>query len=159
MTQISRLLLDIADLYNLSQLINEPTRITFSSSTLIDHIFTNTPDKVICSSVSHVSISDHGFIYAFCKLSVGTPTRIHWTISYRKFKNFDSIKFRNDISLQNWNHINEYKNPNDIWYAWKTTFSSVADKHAPLRTKCVRATKSPWITSVLKDKMHERDLP
>ena len=35
----SRLLMDIADLYNLSQLINEPTRITDSSSTLIDHIF------------------------------------------------------------------------------------------------------------------------
>ena len=154
----SRLLMDIADLYNLSQLINEPTRITDSSSTLIDHIFTNTPDKVVCSGVSHVSISDHSLTYAFRKLSVGTPTRIHSTINYRKFKNFDPIKFRNDVSLQNWNHINEYENPNDMWYAWKTTFNSVADKHAPLRTKRVKATKSPWITSVLKDKMHERDV-
>ena len=51
----SRLLMDTADLYNLSQLINEPTRIT-DSSTLIDHIFTNTPDKVVCSGVSHVSM-------------------------------------------------------------------------------------------------------
>ena len=50
----SSLLMDIADLCNLSQLINEPTRITDSSSTLIDHIFTNTSDKVVCSGVSHM---------------------------------------------------------------------------------------------------------
>ena len=72
----SRLLIDIAELYNLSQLINEPTRTTDSSSTLIDHIFTNTPDKVVCSGVSHVSISDHSLIYAFRKLSISLPTRV-----------------------------------------------------------------------------------
>ena len=66
--------MDIADLYNLSQLINEPTRITASSATLIDHIFTNSLDRVVCSGVSHISISDHSLIYAFRKLSVGTPT-------------------------------------------------------------------------------------
>ncbi len=70
----SKLLMDIVVLYNLSQLINEPTRITDSSSTLLDHIFTNTPDKVVCSDVSHVSICDHSLIYAFRKLSVGSST-------------------------------------------------------------------------------------
>jgi hypothetical protein len=73
---------DIAELYNLSQLINEPTRTTDSSSTLIDHIFTNTPDKVVCSGVSHVSISDHTLIYAFRKLSISLPTRGHSTVNY-----------------------------------------------------------------------------
>ncbi len=35
----SKLLMDIVVLYDLSQLINEPTRITDSSSTLLDHEF------------------------------------------------------------------------------------------------------------------------
>ena len=48
--------------------------------------------------LSYVSISDHSPIYAFRKHSVGTLTRNHSTINYRKFKNFDSIKFRNDIN-------------------------------------------------------------
>ena len=30
--------------------------------------------------------------------------------------------------------------------------------HAPLRTKRVRSCKSPWITPLLKKRMHERDL-
>ena len=133
----SKLLLDIVVLYNLSQLINEPTRITDSSSTLLD-IFTNNPDKVVCSGVSHVSISDHSLIYAFRKLSVGSSTGVQSSINNRKFKNFDSTKFRNDISLQNWNHINQYENPNDMWHAWKATFNSVADRHAQFDLSALR---------------------
>ena len=49
----TRHLLEISDLYGLNQLINEPTRVTESSSTLIDLIFTNHADKVSCSGVSH----------------------------------------------------------------------------------------------------------
>ena len=48
-------LMNIADLYNLHQVINEPTRITISSSTMIDLIFTNTVDKIVCS-VSLMSV-------------------------------------------------------------------------------------------------------
>ena len=33
------------ELYQLSQLIDEPTRITMSTNSLIDHIVTNTPEK------------------------------------------------------------------------------------------------------------------
>ena len=50
----SRSLIDITETYNLQQLITEQTRITNSSSTLIDHIFTNAPDRVVCSGVSHL---------------------------------------------------------------------------------------------------------
>ena len=38
-------LLNIADIYNLKQLITEPTRVTPVSSTLIDVIFTSHPDN------------------------------------------------------------------------------------------------------------------
>ena len=85
-------------------------------------------------------------------------TRGHTTVSYRKFKNFDSAKFRNDISQQNWDFIHQFKNPNDMWHAWKNTFNFVVEKHAPLRTKRVKASKAPWISSHLKGEMHKRDI-
>jgi hypothetical protein len=154
----SRLLIDITETYNLQQLITEQTRITNSSSTLIDHIFTNAPDRVVCSGVSHIGISDHSLVYAFRKLSVRMPTRGHTTVSYRKLKNFDSAKFRNDISQQNWDFIHQFKNPNDMWHAWKNTFNFIVEKHAPLRTKRVKASKAPWISSHLKGEMHRRDI-
>ena len=93
----SRLLVDITNLFSLTQLIEEPTRITSSSSSLTDHIFTNTPDKVICAGVSNVGLSDHSLIYAYRKLSMERPTKGHSSVNYRSFKNFDLAKFRHDI--------------------------------------------------------------
>ena len=48
-------------------------------------------------------------------------------------------------------------NPNEMWLKWKFLFLQVCDVHAPLRTKHVRASKSHWITSELKNLMYRRD--
>ena len=51
-----------------------------------------------------------------------------------------------------------FDNPNDMWHDWKNSFLGIVDKHAPLRSKRVRALKSPWVTPYLKQRMHERDI-
>jgi hypothetical protein len=48
----THLLSSITDSYGLQQLINEHTRITKTTSTLIDLIFSNYPDRVVCSGIS-----------------------------------------------------------------------------------------------------------
>ena len=55
----NRALTTTADLCGLHQLTNEPTRITEKTSTTIDLIFVNEPDKIVCFGVSHVS---HGVL-------------------------------------------------------------------------------------------------
>lgn len=66
-----RQLTSIADIYDLRQLISEPTRITDKSATLIDLIFTvNCPERVVFSGVAHNSVSDHSLVYAFRTLSI-----------------------------------------------------------------------------------------
>ena len=56
-------LVDILDLYDLTQLITEPTRITPVSQTLIDLCITNYPEKISASGVLPLGISDHSLIY------------------------------------------------------------------------------------------------
>ena len=153
----SRLLVDIANLFTLTQLIEEPSGITSSLSTLIDHVLTNTPNKVICAGVSHESISDHSLIYGYRKVLIDWPTKGHSSVNYSSFKNFDPAKFRHDIENQNWAYVVEFEDPDEMWHVWKAIFNSVVDKHAPFRTKRVRASKSSWISSQLKDEMHKKD--
>ena len=45
-----------------------------------------------------------------------------------------------------------------MWNAWKNMFDSVADKHAPLRTRRVRNKHFPWLTSQIRTLIIERDL-
>ena len=49
-------------------------------------------------------------------------------------------------------------NPNEMWFHWKSKFLTTVDKHAPMKSKRVRARSSPWITLELKNKMHDRDV-
>ena len=77
-------LVNITDIYNLKQLINEPTRVTPVSSTLIDVIFTSNPDNVSSSGISHVGISDHSLIYVFRKISLPSAVKRNNTVSYRQ---------------------------------------------------------------------------
>ena len=49
--------------YSLEQLILLPTRITESTATLIDHVLTNSPHKIIQSDVIEMSLSDQELIY------------------------------------------------------------------------------------------------
>ena len=62
------------ELYQLSQLIKEPTRITTRSSSLIDHVVTNTPEKISHSGVIHTGISDYNLIYAIRKIKAFQKT-------------------------------------------------------------------------------------
>ena len=152
------LLTNVADIYGLHQLINEPTRCTASTSTLIDLIYTNCPERVVCSGVSHLSISDHSLIFVVRKLVTDQTPRGHTYITYRKFENFSITNFRDDISQQNWSIINNFLDPNDMWAAWKNLFLECVDKHAPIRSKRIRPNRSPWITPILKKRFRKRNV-
>ena len=96
------LLCEISDVYGLQQLITEPTRITESSSSLIDVIISNCVNRVVCSGVFHIGISDHSLIYVYRKLSPEFASKGHSTKTYRNFSNFNRENIRSDISRQGW---------------------------------------------------------
>ena len=49
--------------HQLSQLIKDPTRISETSTSLLDLIATTHPEKIHDSGVCHLSISDHSLVY------------------------------------------------------------------------------------------------
>ena len=83
-------LIELCDLCQYSQLITQPTRITASSSTLIDLILTNEPDKFVTSGVQHIGISDHSLIYT---------TRKHLSIPKQSPKSSLLVNLSDSIPL------------------------------------------------------------
>ena len=120
-------------------------------------IFTNQPNNVNCSGVSHVAISDHSLIYAYRKISIPTASKGINLVSYRQFKHFNSANFRAGIFAQPWDDLKLFYDPNDMWKKWKDLFLTVCDRHAPMKTKRTRNTKSAWKTTILKKRMNYRD--
>ena len=155
----TRKLMCVRDIYGLQQLITGSTRITPTSATLINVIFTNCPDRIVCSGVRHTSISDHSIVFAYRKSSINGTSRGHNVITYSNVRKFIRENFRNDVVSQSWDQIYCSTNPNDMWLQWKRLFLPIVDKHAPLRIMHVRVRSSPWITSELRKRMHDRDIP
>ena len=107
--------MSITNIYGLQQLITEATRVTPTSATLIDVIYTNCPYKVVCSGVRHISISDHSIVFTYRKLSVNGMSGGHNAITYRNFRKFNRINFRNYIASHCWDHLYNSTDPNEMW--------------------------------------------
>ena len=125
----------LCELYQLTQLIDEPTRITATMFSLIDHVITNTPEKISHSGVVHTGISDHSLVFAIRKIRI-IQKKENNAYEIRNMKNFEEIKFLNDLLSQHWEYVYFIgSDPNDMWEIWKELFLEVLDKHAPLQKK------------------------
>ena len=89
------LLNSFAQIYQLQQLIDEPTRCSASTRTLIDVVYTNCPSKVAASGVIRLGISDHDLIYAIRKVAIKpiVNKHMHKVVNIRNMKifNVDSL--------------------------------------------------------------------
>ena len=63
----TRHMCDLYELFSFEQLINEPTRVTPSSSTIIDHIATTSASNIIQAGVVETSMSDHFMVFCVRK--------------------------------------------------------------------------------------------
>ena len=85
---------ELYDLFGMTQLIKEPTRVTLDSSTLIDHIATTNCNNIAGNGVLEISLSDHYLVYCIRKLRGGVK-RQHKYITSRQVKT--SIKMPSSL--------------------------------------------------------------
>ena len=76
----------------LTQIVNEPTRETNASQTIIDHIYTNTEENIQYVHVERLCLSDHYAVFCYRKTQSNISKHIHQTITYRSFKIFEKNK-------------------------------------------------------------------
>ena len=149
-------LAELAETFQFEQLINEPTRITSTTKTLIDLAFTNKPELINGSGIIHLGISDHSLIYIQRKISI--PRNDPKVIKTRQFKHYSVNNFKSNIFIYlHGIFLDTMLDPNIMWKKWKTIFLSIADFHAPETTKKVRSEYAPWITNNIREVMKQRD--
>ena len=90
--------LNLEQLFDLTQLVTKPTRITQYSLTLIDHVYTTNPENISECYVSSYSISDHFPVCFSRKTNCKISKNEHITTTYRSFKNFNETHFLQDLA-------------------------------------------------------------
>lgn len=145
-TLLNNLLNDLS----LTQLINEPTRITENTATCIDLIIVNNSLPVHCSDTVECSLSDHWAVS--CSIDQNLSTNSSFKRIIRDFSNFNSAEFNSDLEGLNWNRIYYLTDINDKVAYYNSCILNIFNKHAPYKLITINNVKraKPWFTFTLR---------
>ena len=151
--------LQITDSINLKQLVTDSTRVTGTTKTLIDHVYSNVPENIVDISVPVLSVSDHYPVCITRKLAKSFDKRpVHKYIRYRDTKRFNETDFLNDLENQTWSVIDIFEDASDALNFFSSIFSSVLSNHAPKVQRRVKRQKQPnWINTESLQARKKRD--
>ena len=142
---------------NMKQLITKPTRITSSSSTLIDAIITNNVKMVCHIDVAPCPIADHELITL--QINIAKPKRVLNTKTFRSLSDYSPDNLCG-ILMQKapiFNHIMQTDNVDIQLDIFTKNFNTSLDECAPYITKEITRPPAPWISNELKSAIKLRD--
>ena len=145
--------------YSCRLIIDKPTRITNSSATILDHIYTNDYENTIVPGILITDVSDH--LPTFAKISsINNDPKETEYYQKRDFSHFDAEKFKKNLENELGKiDLNDY-DANTSTEIFNTKFMEIIEKHAPLRfTKKhqKKKAKKPWVSSGIMKAMEDRD--
>src|ERR1043165_1610769 len=134
--------------------IHHPTRITNSSSTLLDNIFSNNIKYKMEAAILYSDISDHLPVLVNGDLKL-CKSNISNYYSNRVYSVELIEQFKHALACTDWDDIccdSVYSDPSDAYNVFISRFSNVFNACFPQRTVRLKRAKNPrsaWITSGL----------
>ena len=145
---------DLCSSLSLKQLIEEPTRVTPHSSTLLDLIMTNSVN-ISKAGVIDPGVSDHSLVYVIRKFK--RPKGEPKIIRVRSFKNFVDDDFLRDLRNSDWSYFLNFTDLDQSCDIFNSIVKTVADKHAPFVTHKIKGKIEAWVTNDLLQAIKERN--
>ena len=116
-------------------MVNQSTRKTSSSETLIDQFYCNMQTNLNTIDVPKIGLSDHFPIFLTRKTNCSVPKLTHHTISYRSYKHFNEQEFISDLQSAPWDIIKLFDDTNDVVDTWSPIFLNIVEKHLPMKSQ------------------------
>ena len=145
--------------YGFFPLINRPTRITTSSATIIDNIFTNNlfHAGASCQGIFVTDISDHLPIFHInCCQKISQESDIF--VSTRNFSFHNRQSFQNALDETDWEEIYSQHDTQSAFTRFYSKFTNLYNKHFPFRKIKLRySNRKPWLTEALKQSIRKKN--
>jgi len=143
-------LFNIRKEYNLAQVITGPTRVANTkkgtTSTLLDHIYTDTPDKYAHNGHFPFAGSDHDFTFITRKLR---KTKLSpKQIDFRSFNKVDWTEALKEFDLMEFDYLLTSNIDDNLW-TFRKQILQLIDSFAPIRSKLIKGRANPWFNNDL----------
>ena len=146
----------------MTEIIEEPTRITCSTSTLLDHIVTNSSEKVSQKGVIDVGISDHQLIYCTRKIK-RIKHNIHNQIQVRSLNKYSAETFTNALTILfssitvQFPNDNIFLNVNVAYSDLLNKISDTIDNVAPIKEIRIKNNTQEWFDNEIAKAIKTRE--
>ena len=104
--------LQFCTMFGLTQIVKSPTRITFSSTSLIDHILASLLNRISQEGVLNVGLSDYQLICCTRKVSRVKSGGVHEKIKFHSLKNYAVDAYNNALKKINFSNYEYFENIN-----------------------------------------------
>ncbi|KAJ8018258.1 LINE-1 reverse transcriptase-like [Holothuria leucospilota] len=139
------------------QVIDSPTRVTDSCSSLLDHIICNNDNKLSQSGTISIGLSDHFLIYCTRKRAHKKQVSHHHnTIKVRSLKHYSKQSLVTAITTTDWSEV-YCSDVDKAWCVFKRIFTGLIDNIAPIKEIRLKKRTEPWMTSEILDSIRLRD--
>lgn len=150
----------ITDKYNLQQLIKGPTRITKRSSTMLDLVFSNKPERITKSYNLLTAISDHNLTLVARKL---TKNRFHNTPHHTEIISHipkaKQLAYESEINGLDWEDVLSTEDLDHGCDLFAVKLKSIREKFTvQSKRKWKKRATLPWFSDTLWQLMKQRDL-
>jgi len=144
--------LSMLESIGMQQIISSPTRVTNSTSSVIDHVYTNVSHYTMHSGIIETDVSDHFPIFVIFECKVENVNSVLRKIA-RSYKSFDVQSFHKDLGEIKWELVSRCSNVNMAYKVFYDMFVKVCDDHAPNKeikvSRKKNSPKNPWISSAI----------
>lgn len=139
---------DLMSSFDLQSHVKENTRITASTATRIDNIFSNVCEDLMECSTVLTEISDHfGQL-----LNMNLVTERSPTYSFKRCINEENkIVFCNRIKNEPWDSVNFNKSPNECFQLFHNVVKYHFDISFPMKKQRTHKLNKQWITPEIKE--------
>ena len=124
-----------------------------ATSTLLDHILTNSNDLVSHSGVLDIGLSDHQLDFCTQKKS---KINKHKTIKTRSFKKYTAEKLCDKLKDVNFANYSEYADVNDAFVDFSDKIMQAVDGITPYREFRVKGHTEYWIDGEIMERIKNR---
>ena len=147
---------ELCQTFSLKEIIQEPTRVTSTTSSHLHHNWTNAGWKISQKGVTDVGLSDHQLIYCTRKI-LRMKFNMDNQIRVRSLKNYTPQLFREELTKNNFPDYNIFSNVNIAYLDLVEIILSVVDKIAPFKDLRVKNNTQDWFDDEVAEAIQLRE--
>lgn len=134
-----------------TNLISTPTRITITSSSLLDMMITNADTLVSNAGTISSDISDHCPVFMQYSSSKTEKRRQHQTVQVQNITDGSLQAFKRAVSMHDWSFVYMIRDVHEAYLKFIESFTNIYLTHFPFKTfKPSKKIRKPWVTFAIR---------